>query len=162
MLVRNCLDRFLVKIDIFQLISYLKGKDFRQNLGVSGLSKIRIAIIGRFSIFAKFLANFWKKNLKTGQMSCNWSLLLGKHDFWAKICSRAKIDRGGGSHPPLSPCTWQGFQMSPSLGLNKACKLDQRMSHDLALKYIVDSFPLLTKKPSHILSKLNKTLYLIH
>ena len=33
-------------------------------------------------------------------MSCNWSLLLGKHDFWAKICSRAKIDRGGGGHPP--------------------------------------------------------------
>ena len=27
-------------------------------------------------------------------MSCKWSLLLWKHDFWTKMCSRAKIDRG--------------------------------------------------------------------
>ena len=25
---------------------------------------------------------------------------LGEHDFWAKIGSRAKIDRGGGGHHP--------------------------------------------------------------
>ena len=30
----------------------------------------------------------------------------GKHDFWAKICSRAKIDRGGSRSPPRS---WQGL-----------------------------------------------------
>ena len=45
--------------------------------------------------------NFGKKILKISQMSWNWCLLVGKLDFWAKSCSRAKIDRGGGSHPPL-------------------------------------------------------------
>ena len=39
-----------------------------------------------------FLVIFEKKNPKRGQMSWNWCQLLGKHDFWAKICSRAKLD----------------------------------------------------------------------
>ena len=33
-------------------------------------------------------------------MSWNWCKLLGEHDFWAKIGSRAKIDRGVGAPPP--------------------------------------------------------------
>ena len=49
---------------------------------------------------------FGKNILKRGQMSWNWCQLLGKHDFWAKICSRAKIDRGGSRSPPRS---WQGL-----------------------------------------------------
>ena len=39
-------------------------------------------------------------------MSWNWCQPLGKHDFWAKICSRAKI-AGGGSRSP--PQTWQAL-----------------------------------------------------
>ena len=59
--------------------------------------------------------NFGKKILKTGQMSWNWCLLLGKHDFWAKICSRAKMDREGGvtDHSRDYPLTVYGgtFQL---------------------------------------------------
>ena len=59
-----------------------------------------LAIFDRFLIFANFFVIFGKKILKRGQMSWNWCQLLGEHDFWAKIGSRAKIDRGGGGHPP--------------------------------------------------------------
>ena len=44
-----------------------------------------------FSIFAVFFGDFWKKFPKRDQISWNWCQLLGKHDFWAKICSRAKL-----------------------------------------------------------------------
>ena len=43
---------------------------------------------------------FGKIILKRDQMSWNWCQLLGKYDFWAKICSRAKRNRGGGGHHP--------------------------------------------------------------
>ena len=39
-------------------------------------------------------------------MSWNWCQPLGKHDFWAKFCSRAKI-AGGGSRSP--PHTWRAL-----------------------------------------------------
>ena len=42
-------------------------------------------------------------------MSWNWCQLLGKHDFWAKICSRAKIDRGGSRSPPPHTHTWRAL-----------------------------------------------------
>ena len=52
-----------------------------------------------------FLVIFEKKILKRGQMNWNLCQLLGKHDFWAIICSRAKIPGGGGGllEPPPSP-----------------------------------------------------------
>ena len=53
-----------------------------------------------------FFGVFWKKIPKRGQMSWNWCQPLGKHDFWAKICSRAKI-AGGGSRSP--PPTWRAL-----------------------------------------------------
>ena len=61
----------------------------------------------RLPIFASFGGSYGKKILKKGQMSWNWSHLSGKHDFWAKFSSRAKIDRGGSWSPP--PRTWQGL-----------------------------------------------------
>ena len=56
-------------------------------------------------------------------MSWNWCQLLGKHDFWAKICSRAKIDRGGSRSPPRS---WQGLS-DVSLIRVKSCVLLARI-----------------------------------
>ena len=60
----------------------------------------------RLPIFASFGGSYGKKILKKGQMSWNWSHLSGKHDFWAKFSSRAKIDRGA---PGVPPRTWQGL-----------------------------------------------------
>ena len=70
-----------------------------------------LAIFDRFLIFANFFVIFGKKILKRGQINWNWCQLLGEHDFWAKIGSRAKIDRG------VAAITWQGFQTLPLLGL---------------------------------------------
>ena len=44
-------------------------------------------------------------------MSWNWCQLLGKHDFWAKIYSRAKIAGGApGDQPPYPhPLSQQGL-----------------------------------------------------
>ena len=54
-------------------------------------------------------------------MSWNWCQPLGKHDFWAKICSRAKIAGGGGGFPgPPKPSLIQSQQRCddlPSLAL---------------------------------------------
>ena len=39
-------------------------------------------------------------------MSWNWCQPLGKHDFWAKFCSRAKI---AGGAPGAPPHTWRAL-----------------------------------------------------
>ena len=57
--------------------------------------------LDKFSIFAHFFGEFWKKNPKRGQMSWNWCQPLMKHIFWAKICSRDKIARGAPKAPPV-------------------------------------------------------------
>ena len=49
---------------------------------------------------------------------------LGKHDFCANICSRAKIDGGGGSGHPPSP--GKASQTSVWLGLRIQKALKQR------------------------------------
>ena len=92
---------------LFEIEFYVKNAFFR-GIACWNSSKITkfgnfhsfLAIFDRFLIFANFFVIFGKKFLKRGQMSWNWCQLLGKHDFWAKICSRAKIDRGGSWSPP--------------------------------------------------------------
>ena len=70
-------------------------------------------------------------------MSLNWYQLLGKHDFWAKICSRAMIDRGGGpAHPPPPTRTWQVFQTSPSLELRMFVNFSFHFNLTLIFQYL--------------------------
>ena len=92
---------------LFEIEFYMKNAFFR---GIacwnsSKITKFRnfahiYPFFDGFSIFANFLGDFWKKIPKRGQMSYNWCQPLGKHDFWPKICSRAKIAGGGSWRPP--------------------------------------------------------------
>ena len=93
---------FLIKIEF-----YVKKAFFR---GIACWNSSKITNFGNFahiqpffdefSIFTNFFGDFWKKIPKRGQMSWNLCQLLGKHDFWAKICSRAKIAGGAPGAPP--------------------------------------------------------------
>ena len=81
-----------------------------------------LTIFSDFSVefqFSLFLGRVMEKNLKKGQMSWNWRHLSGKHDFWAKFGSRAKIDRGA---PGAPPAPGKASQTSHWLGLRVLIK----------------------------------------